>query len=762
MNSPQKKSFDITAVVSQALRYVRHGRLMAIMGCLGILSGLIYYMFATPLYEARSLVYVRGHGSPVQTRDVPETMEASGLNRVIMEEFSSKRNIIEAAKRMKLVQPDATWTQVVEMVPVVSIDSVDNSHLEVAVQARTPEAVREFARELVEEFRRQQEAAWKQYRDAALNRYAEELKALQEKASAGLKRLSAFEREEKIAESVIEQTRLNELPKDLIVTRELLLRMDDLGKKLAEVTNGKTTDAAELPLSRVLEELSLLSTFEKERDIKIGEVIRRPTAGGSAPLMATGPTAKVAAEVVVQPGMVDPLEPWQKLEKERRILEDRKQELAKQYLPGHELMKQLADDLEANERSLKAELGVLRQRFELEHEHFKIKLAALEGKVADYHKVNEEFSQNSQAYADIEKEKALWDKAREHLAEKLAVVTFSENRNWVEMRFKGHTSLRDEIPVSPNKTKLLMLSILLALGGALGVPTLVNLSDSSASTLQQLEEVTGVKGIGIVPRTPREIIEDVCRSPAIGATVPNYLLECFRLIRSHVLLSPGKSGKSQVVMVTSARPSEGKTTLAANMAWAFQSMGGRTLLIDCDLRRGRLHGLSGVPNEPGMTRLLKGECTIKEAVQKTDLPLLDIIPRGPVMVGTTDLLVQQVFEKLLATFKADYDHIVLDTPPVLGLSETTSLQRVVDGVLFVVRAEKTPRKDVVDGMTLLRKAGAHLYGIVLSDLDLNRVSNYYNYYYYSPSYYEADLDSPLDPALDVQDLRREVDAKQGA
>lgn len=739
MNSPQKKSFDISAVVSQALTYIRHGRLMVIMACLGMLSGLAYYVYSTPLYEAKSLVYVRGHGSPVQARDVPETMEASGLNRAIMEEFSSRRNVIEAAKKMGLVQKDATWVQVVEMVPLVSVEPIDASHLEVSIQARTPEAVREFTAALVEEFRRQQELAWQQYRDEALNRYAEELKALQEKANSGLKRLAAFEREEKIAESVIQQTRLNELPKDLIVTRELLQRMDVLGKKLAEFSGGNTVaSAAAVPMPKVLEELSLLSTFEKERDIKIGEVIRRPTAGGTAPLMATGPTAKVAAEVVVQPGMVDPLEPWQKLERERRILEDRQRELAKQYQPGHVLMKDVADDLESNESSLRAELGVLRQRFELEHEHYKLKLVALEAQVADYHKVNEEFSQSSQAYADIEKEKALWDKAREHLAEKLAVVTFSENRNWVEMRFKGHTTLRDEIPVSPNKSKLLMLSILLALGGALGVPTLVNLADSSASTLQQLEEVTGVKGIGVVPRTPRELIEDVCRSPALDAKIPNYLLESFRLIRSHLLLSPGRKGKTQVVMVTSARPSEGKTTLAANIAWAFQSMGGKTLLIDCDLRRGRLHGLAAIPNEPGMTRLLKGECTIEEAILKTSVPLLDIVPRGPVMVGTTDLLVQKVFSDLLESLRSRYDHIVVDTPPVLGLSETTSLQGMVDGVLFVVRAEKTARKDVVDAVTLLRKAGAHLFGLVLSDLDLNRVSNYYNYYYYSPSYYEGD------------------------
>ena len=121
MNSPQKKSFDISALVSQALKYIRHGRLMVIMACLGLLSGLVYYVYSTPLYEAKSLVYVRGHGSPVQARDVPETMEATGLNRAIMEEFSSKRNIIEAAKKMGLVQNDATWAQVVEMVPYVSV-----------------------------------------------------------------------------------------------------------------------------------------------------------------------------------------------------------------------------------------------------------------------------------------------------------------------------------------------------------------------------------------------------------------------------------------------------------------------------------------------------------------------------------------------------------------------------------------------------------------------------------------------------------------
>ncbi len=141
--------------------------------------------------------------------------------------------------------------------------------------------------------------------------------------------------------------------------------------------------------------------------------------------------------------------------------------------------------------------------------------------------------------------------------------------------------------------------------------------------------------------------------------------------------------------------------------------------------------------------------TLDECIQKAPSPLLDVIPRGPITIGTTDLLVQPVFAKLMEELRGKYDQVIVDTPPVLGLSETSSLQNMVDGVVFVVRAEVTSRKDVVDAVTILRKAGAHMFGIVLNDLDLDKVSNYYNYYYYSASYYE-DFEVPPDdpPAID--------------
>jgi len=748
MNPAQKKGFDVGMFVSKMLTYARHGRLMVAAACLGILAGLVYYVYTIPLYEAKGLVYVRSHGSPVTSADVPETLEARGLSQALISEFSSKRNMIETAKNMKLIGDGGTWADVLESIPAISVSPLDSSHIEVTVQARQPEVLRTFIGNLVNQYLKQQQSSWQQYRDEALDRYAAELKVLQEKARDGLKQLSTFEREEKISEASMEQTRLNELPKNLILTRELVQKMDVLAMKMIARPGGGTNPPQEIPLPQVLEELSLLATFEKEKDVKIGDVVRRPTLGGSAPLMSIG-APKLSAEVIVQPGMVESLQPWQKLEKERRILEDNQRELSKQYLPGHVVMKKVIEDLETNERALRAELSTLRQRFTLEHEHCRVKLIAYEAQLADYHKLNEQLSLNSQTYADIEKEKALWDKAREHLAEKLAVVTFSEQRNWVEMAFKGHTSLRDEIPVSPNKTKLMIMALMLALGLSIGSATLVNLLDGTASTLQQIESITGVKGIGIVPHSDRQLLEDICRSPAIGAKVPNYLLENFRLMRSHILLYPGASKRHQVVMVTSARPSEGKTSIASNLAWAFQSMGSRTLLIDCDLRRGRVHAFTKLPNELGMSNLLQGHCTVKEAIEKTNSSLLDVIPRGPIAIGTTDLLVQSVFWSLIDKMRVEYDQIVLDTPPVLGLSETSSLQKAVDGVIMVVRAEKTYCKDVADAATLLRKSGAHFYGLVLNDLDLSRTSNYYNYYYYSSSYYD-ELERPHEESPEVQ------------
>lgn len=742
MSAPQtqgKGKMDVATLVGSVLSYAKHGRLMAAMGAIGILAGMVYFVYSIPLYTSRSLIYIKGYGSPVRDQEVAETVQAVGFNRATLGEFTSKRNITETARRMGLVGRGAVWEDVIRVVPKVSVAAVDASHMEVSVMAKDADVVRRFAEELVVTFRMIQEATWAQYRDAAIERYSKELEVLNTKAQEGTRNLAKFDRDEHITEAAIEQTRLNELPRDLVVTKEILLKIQEARSKMASLMHG---DIQSLPMNAIVEELSLLSTFEKEREVKVGDLVRKPLTGGSTPV-STAPVVSTASKIVVQPGMVEELAPWQQLVKDRRIMEDQQAQASKIYLPDHRIMKEFADKLSANDRATRAELIVMRQRFDLEEEQQKNKLKMLEARLPEYYKVNETLGLTAQSYGDIEKNKSLWDAARERLASKVAVIAFSEERDWVEMRFKGHVSLRDKVPVSPNKSKLLTISLLLAIGGAIGLPTLLNMMDSTFTTISQLESSTGLKGIGIVPRTAKEVLENVMRSPAVGAEAPNYLLENFRLVRSHIALHPSKKGKTQVVMVTSARASEGKSSLSSNLAWAFQSMGARTLLIDCDLRRGRLHKLARVPNSKGLTNLLIGNVSLDESICKTEVPLLDLLPCGPVITGTTDILCQKVFEDLMTELRERYDQIIVDTPPVLGLSETSTLQRVVDGVVVVVRAEATPRKDVLDALNLLFKAGAHVFGLVMNDIDLTRVANYYNNYYYSPSYYN-DLAGPSD------------------
>lgn len=303
--------------------------------------------------------------------------------------------------------------------------------------------------------------------------------------------------------------------------------------------------------------------------------------------------------------------------------------------------------------------------------------------------------------------------------------------------FVGVETLRDKDPVSPSKFKLVIFGLALSLGLSLGVPMLVHLFDTSASRVQQIEAATGVRGVGIIPLTSKSLIEQIFRSPVIDAKVPNFLLEAFRVVRSHILLNPNKATKrSQVIMVTSARPSEGKSSMASNLAWAFYSMGERTLLVDCDLRRGRIGAITDTPNQVGMSNLLTGRASEIDAVMRTESDKLDVIPRGPIIAGSTEMLCQATFLQMVADWRTKYDRIILDTPPVLGLSETIGIQAAADGVLLVIRAHSTRFMDVTAAVENLKKAGAHLYGFVLNAVDLTKLTNHYYYYYYSPSYYE--------------------------
>ncbi|MGV3754518.1 MAG: CpsD/CapB family tyrosine-protein kinase [Verrucomicrobiota bacterium] len=177
--------------------------------------------------------------------------------------------------------------------------------------------------------------------------------------------------------------------------------------------------------------------------------------------------------------------------------------------------------------------------------------------------------------------------------------------------------------------------------------------------------------------------------------------------------------------------------MARNIAVSFARKGERTLIIDADVRRGTLHEAFKISSAPGLVEVLHGGLGLESAVRPSGVARLDVLTRGKFVESVTDQFGEKAFADMIASFREKYDRIIVDTPPVLGLAETSALLSLVDGVVFVVWSGRTPLRNVQIAIDTLRANGANFYGFILNRLDLSATSNYYYYYYYSHNYYES-------------------------
>jgi succinoglycan biosynthesis transport protein ExoP len=196
------------------------------------------------------------------------------------------------------------------------------------------------------------------------------------------------------------------------------------------------------------------------------------------------------------------------------------------------------------------------------------------------------------------------------------------------------------------------------------------------------------------------------------------------------------------VLFTSATPSEGKTTTASNLACVLAQGDARVLLIDADLRRPNVHHRFGLIGKLGLTSVLAGTTTFEEAVQNVpEVPNLDILPSGPVPPFPTEMLSSEAMRALLERLGGIYSHVVIDSPPILSVTDGVILARVVDAVVLVIRHGKASKHIIQRARDLLLRSGAPMAGLVLNAVDVSS-PDYYGYYGYSGySYGAVDSDS---------------------
>lgn len=212
--------------------------------------------------------------------------------------------------------------------------------------------------------------------------------------------------------------------------------------------------------------------------------------------------------------------------------------------------------------------------------------------------------------------------------------------------------------------------------------------------------------------------------------------EAFRNIRSSILFKNWQGKPPKTILITSAVPNEGKTTVTSNLAVTMALAGARVLLADCDLRRGGVSELFKLPSSPGLSEALRGKLHWRDAVQETSTRNLDLLARGDVFDQTSEMLLSKTAEEMLREMSEEYDYVIFDSAPVLVADDTASFAPKLDSVLFVVRMSSTMARLSGKALDLLYERQVNIGGVILNRSSSNlKEYTYYNYasYYYAPA-----------------------------
>ncbi len=207
--------------------------------------------------------------------------------------------------------------------------------------------------------------------------------------------------------------------------------------------------------------------------------------------------------------------------------------------------------------------------------------------------------------------------------------------------------------------------------------------------------------------------------------------EAFKALGARLMMMNGASKSSQSILVSSPGEGEGKTMIAVNLAYSIAQLKKKTLLIDCDLRKPRLHKIMDTRKIPGLTDILSNKASFKEAYKKTELPTLGYLTSGTISSNSTEVLSSSRMESLLTQLKPYFDFIILDSAPVVAVVDTELLAKYVDGVMLVVSSETTETKLMDDAIGLIKNTGTPILGTVLNNFRYKNGYKYYRKYYYN-------------------------------
>lgn len=306
-------------------------------------------------------------------------------------------------------------------------------------------------------------------------------------------------------------------------------------------------------------------------------------------------------------------------------------------------------------------------------------------------------------------------------------------------------------PVGPNRSRNIFIAFFVSLFAGIGLAFLLDFVDDTLKSMDDVSRYIQLPTLAMIPhsRDEKKFLRSKNQTPSEGnatalvtmSDARSPMAEAYRHLRTSLLFSSaGRPPKT--ILVTSGQPMEGKTTTAINTSISLAQTGADTIIIDCDLRRPRVHEYFGLENEKGLTNYLSGERDLNGLIQTYDkLPNLKVLACGPISPNPAELLGSEEMRGLLETLKEQFTHVLVDTPPILSFTDATILATQVDGVLIVARSGHSSRALVRRVRQRLMDVGARVFGVVLNGMRKSSSMDYgygygYGYGNYSRYYNE--------------------------
>ncbi len=292
-------------------------------------------------------------------------------------------------------------------------------------------------------------------------------------------------------------------------------------------------------------------------------------------------------------------------------------------------------------------------------------------------------------------------------------------RTTVEVLARAKAPGTDEF-VRPRHALNIALGILVGLATGLGLAFFVEYLDTSVKTIDEIEQKMNTPVLGVIPQKVKPFTNEKARSSHA---------EAYRVLRSNIHFSKKLQG-GKALCVTSGGTGEGKSLTMFNLAFVCAQLGDKVLLVDGDLHRPTQHKMVGSGNAVGLANVLVGDTEFDEAVRETGQAGLHFLPSGKLTSGIHGLLDNARLGEVVALCKERYDLILIDSPPVVGVSDTSRIVRQVDGVIQVVQHRKYPWALSNRAKFAIENVGGNLLGVVVNNLNMSRDYSYYGYGYH--------------------------------